>query len=101
MLSDELLNTGDVEGFGVSYLEANACARPVIGLNKGGTSDAVKNGVTGFLLESENEFTDIVLKLYKDPKLLNFLSESSFNYSTQNCNWKNRVDEYLHIMNEL
>jgi len=37
----------DVEGFGIVYLEANACGIPVVASKTGGISDAVKEGVSG------------------------------------------------------
>jgi phosphatidylinositol alpha-1,6-mannosyltransferase len=42
---------GDTEGFGITFLEANACGKPVIGGNSGGIADAVVNGETGFLVD--------------------------------------------------
>lgn len=42
------------EGFGIVYLEAGACGKPVIGSLSGGVSDAVKDGVTGILVQEKN-----------------------------------------------
>lgn len=49
MLSQES-NTGDVEGFGIAILEANAKGVPAIGAKNCGIEDAIKDGVTGFLV---------------------------------------------------
>ena len=54
MASRYLKKIEDIEGFGIVFLEANACSRPVIGGNTGGIPDAIKNGVTGYLVDSEN-----------------------------------------------
>jgi phosphatidylinositol alpha-1,6-mannosyltransferase len=40
-----------VEGFGIVFLEAGACAKPVIGGRSGGIADAVVDGVTGILVD--------------------------------------------------
>ena len=40
---------GDVEGFGLVFLEANACGAAVIGGRSGGAVDAIEDGVSGFL----------------------------------------------------
>jgi phosphatidylinositol alpha-1,6-mannosyltransferase len=45
---------GDTEGFGVVFLEANACGTPVIGGIAGGTADAIRDGVTGLRVDSED-----------------------------------------------
>jgi len=42
---------GDVEGFGLVFLEANACGLPVVGGDSGGTPDAIRSGETGFLVD--------------------------------------------------
>ncbi|HED09058.1 MAG TPA: glycosyltransferase family 1 protein [Caldithrix abyssi] len=41
---------GDTEGFGITYLEANACEKPVIGGASGGVVDAIVDGETGYLV---------------------------------------------------
>lgn len=41
-------NPWDVEGFGIVFLEAAACGKPVIGGASGGAPDALTDGETGF-----------------------------------------------------
>lgn len=41
----------DSEGFGLVYLEASACGKPVIGSRISGCKDAVIDGVTGILVQ--------------------------------------------------
>ena len=43
------------EGFCMAYLEAAACGVPVIGSAIGGTGDSVKDGVTGYRVDPEDE----------------------------------------------
>ena len=43
--------TGDVEGFGIAILEANALGVPAIGAKGSGIEDAIQQGVTGFLID--------------------------------------------------
>jgi len=45
---------GDVEGFGISFIEAAACGTPSIGSRSGGIPDAIVDGVTGYLIEPGN-----------------------------------------------
>ncbi|MDO8495016.1 MAG: glycosyltransferase [bacterium] len=42
-----------IEGFGMVYLEAGACARPVVGTLDSGAEAAIVEGVTGFLAQPE------------------------------------------------
>jgi len=44
----------DVEGFGIVYLEANACGIPVVASKTGGVPDAVKEGVSGVFADPTN-----------------------------------------------
>ena len=61
----------DVEGFGITFLEASACAKPVIGGNSGGIPDAVAEGVSGYLVDPEDidALAERLRKLITDPEL--------------------------------
>jgi phosphatidylinositol alpha-1,6-mannosyltransferase len=44
----------EVEGLGIVYLEASACALPVIAGNSGGAPDAVLDGITGVVVDGRD-----------------------------------------------
>jgi len=44
-----------IEGFGMIQVEAMACGKPVISINKGGPAETIIHGKTGFLAESAEE----------------------------------------------
>jgi phosphatidylinositol alpha-1,6-mannosyltransferase len=64
-------DNGDIEGFGMVFLEANAAGKPVIGGRSGGTADAVVDGVTGYLVHSEDddELVERLRQLLTDKQL--------------------------------
>jgi phosphatidylinositol alpha-1,6-mannosyltransferase len=45
---------GDTEGFGLVFMEANACAKPVIAGRAGGTGSAVEEGLNGLRVDGED-----------------------------------------------
>ncbi len=51
MLPARVEDLGNVEGFGLRFLEANACGTPVVGTRSGGVEDAIEHGVNGLLVE--------------------------------------------------
>lgn len=67
---------GDDEGFGLVYVEAGACGRPVIGGRSGGVPEAVLDGQTGLLVngESVDETADAIIQLLTNPDLSNRLA---------------------------
>lgn len=60
---------GDIEGFGIVYLEAGAASKPVIGGASGGTDDAIVDGVTGIRVDGTNyvEIANAVIDLLSTP----------------------------------
>lgn len=52
--SDFLVAPSRLEPFGLVYLEAMACARPVIGCRSGGVPEIVKEGQHGYLVRPED-----------------------------------------------
>lgn len=53
--SDVCVLTSAAEGFSNSILEYMAAGKPVIATNVGGASEAIADGVTGFLVESNDD----------------------------------------------
>lgn len=44
---------GDTEGFGLVFMEANACAKPVVAGRAGGTGWAVEEGLNGLRVDGK------------------------------------------------
>ena len=62
---------GDMEGFGLVALEAASCGTPVIASAIEGITDAVREGVTGFLVnaDSADEFAKRIVAELTTPTL--------------------------------
>jgi phosphatidylinositol alpha-1,6-mannosyltransferase len=71
MVSKEIPDKGDSEGFGITFLEANACERPVIGSYSGGIPDAIEKDKSGFLVSPDDEemLAEKILSLFRNPDL--------------------------------
>lgn len=54
MPSRALTGRDGIEGFGIVFQEAAACARPAVGARTGGIADAVADGETGVLVEPDS-----------------------------------------------
>jgi len=68
--------TGDVEGFGLTFVEAAACGTPAVALAEGGVTDAVEDGLSG-LLTTRDDFVARTLELLGDRPRINRLSEQA------------------------
>ena len=60
----------EVEGLGIVYLEASACALPVIAGSSGGAPDALIDGRTGYVVDGRDidQIANRVLSLIDNPK---------------------------------
>ncbi len=71
VMPNRALPNGDTEGFGLVFLEANACGLPVIGGRDGGTAAAVQDGDNGLLVDGRDlaAVTGAMLRLREDDTL--------------------------------
>ncbi|WP_413376062.1 glycosyltransferase family 4 protein [Paenibacillus taichungensis] len=92
MPSRNIKEKGDVEGFGIVFLEANYYRLPVIGGNSGGIPDAIKDHVTGYLVDplDENEIADRIEQLVVDEELAQKLGDNGYEWVTNHCLWSHR-----------
>lgn len=68
---------GDVEGFGIVFLEAGFFEKPVIGGNSGGVPDAVQHEYTGLLVDGikVSSIAQGILKILSDKHLSQTMGE--------------------------
>ena len=80
----------EVEGLGIVYLEASACGLPVIAGSSGGAPDAVVNGVTGFVVDGENdqEIASAAINLLKDIDGAKAMGQAGREWIIENWRWE-------------
>ena len=80
MTSRILEKKGDVEGFGIVYLEAASCGLTAVAGRSGGVVDAVIDQETGLLVDptSLQEIADAVVRLHDDPALRERLGQAAY-----------------------
>lgn len=98
LLPSVTFNDNDFEGFGLVYLEAGACGKPVIGTYGCGAEDAVVDGETGFLVPQNDikKTAEAVLRLLDNPELAKKLGENG-RKRAQQMSWGNIVNKYVEI----
>ena len=67
--ASRLDNTVNVEGFGISFLEASASGLPVVAGDSGGVRSAVRDGLTGIVVPPEDvrKISSAIRDLLRDP----------------------------------
>ena len=86
------------EGFGVVYLEASACGKPIVATNAGGVPDAVVDGVTGLIAGDEDipGITERILSLLNDPKKAKEMGEAGKKYAAEH-DWPLIAKKYIKL----
>ena len=92
-----------VEGFGIVFLEANACGKPVIGGRSGGISDAIIDGETGLLVDPENpeEVSAVLLRLLTDREFSERLGRSGYERVQREFTWNRIVPVMVNNLKDL
>lgn len=90
----------DFEGFGIVYLEASLCGKPIVAGRSGGVEDAVLDGETGLLVNPEDtkEIADAIIKLAKDEGLRKSLGEAGKKRAGEEFNWRRQVKKIYSII---
>jgi phosphatidylinositol alpha-1,6-mannosyltransferase len=80
----------EVEGLGIVYLEASACGLPVIGGASGGAPDAVKHGITGYVVDGNDveEIADRSIELLRDSELRSTMGAAGRKWVVDEWRWQ-------------
>jgi phosphatidylinositol alpha-1,6-mannosyltransferase len=84
---------GDIEGFGMVFLEASAAGKPVVGGRSGGVYDSIVEGVTGLLVNPEDvdELASKLRQLILDRGLRQRLGSAGLQRAKTEFSWETRA----------
>jgi phosphatidylinositol alpha-1,6-mannosyltransferase len=87
----------EVEGFGLAFLEAQACGTPVVGTRAGGIPDAVVEGRGGWLIDQDDvaALTAILVHLVEEPEEFRRMGRLARQRVEGDCTWDRYVDRLI------
>ena len=97
MPSRILERKGDTEGFGITFIEAGACAKPVIGGREAGVVDAIVDGETGLLVDPSDPaaVAEALNRILGDPGLARRMGEAGRVRVEAAFTWDRVARQYL------
>ena len=102
IMANREMPDGDNEGFGLVFLEANACGVPVIAGKAGGSVDAVTDGVNGLVVDGTDPaaIAAAILRLFGDDDLRTRLAEQGRAVAGA-AGWDRRVAAFLEVCDRI
>jgi glycosyltransferase involved in cell wall biosynthesis len=96
------MEDGDTEGFGLVFLEANACGKPVIAGRAGGVPDAVVDGDNGLVVDGADASAVMtaVCRLLDDRALHERLSAGAL-ARARGAEWRARGRRFVDLCDEV
>jgi len=80
---------GDTEGFGMVFLEAAACGKPVVAGISGGTGAAVEHEITGLRIDgsSESQVAEALTRILDDGEFAKILGQNGYTRACNQFSW--------------
>ena len=93
---------GDVEGFGLTIMEAAASGTPVIVGKGSGADDAILDKQSGFLVDGGNqdEVVEKILAVIKNKELRKRLSDGASKWAREN-GWESKIKHYTKLYEKI
>lgn len=86
------------EPFGMAVIEALACGTPVVAMNRGAMPEIIEHGVTGFLANNEEEFTEYMRRVDEiDPAACRRSVEKRFSAIPMAKSYSDRYREAIRL----
>lgn len=91
---------GDMEGFGISVIEAGSCEIPVIVSRLEGLQDAIQDNENGFLVEPENAdaYVEKITELLAIENLRSTFGQKARQYIINHFHWNIIAKQYLDVI---
>jgi glycosyltransferase involved in cell wall biosynthesis len=95
------VNPSFMEGWGITTIEANACATPVVASDVPGLRDSVKNPHTGYLVEYGNvpKFAERMIDIIGNPDLRQKMSAKAMAWAGK-FDWLHSSQKFLALINQ-
>jgi glycosyltransferase involved in cell wall biosynthesis len=102
-LIDLFTLTSYSEGTSMTLLEAMSIGKPIIATRVGGNPEIVEDGVTGLLVESDNEasLVDAMIKVKKNPDLSSYFSMNGKKLFNKKFSFYSMALGYLNLYKEI
>ena len=87
----------EVDGFGLAFLEAQACGIPVVGTRTGGIPEAIRDGEGGWLIEQDDAsaLSQVLLRLAENPVSFRQAGEVARARVERGCTWDRYLDHFI------
>jgi len=102
IMPSRTLSDGDVEGFGIVFLEAGAFGKPVIGGRSGGIPDAIVDGETGLLIDPNDtdKIAKALIRTLIDSAFAKRLGENGERHVREIMTWENIARKLRQILHD-
>ncbi len=92
------VSASEWEGFGLIFLEANACGKPVIGFNRCAISERIVHGINGFLVNNYEELKKYA-EILKENR--NYFNREKIVEIAKRYSWDNVAKKYEEVFNKI
>jgi phosphatidylinositol alpha-1,6-mannosyltransferase len=102
IMANREMPDGETEGFGLVFLEANACGLPVIAGKAGGSVDAVTDQVNGLVVDGDDTaaISAAIIRMFEDDGLRESLRAGGADVARAS-GWDQRVEQFLRFCDRL
>jgi phosphatidylinositol alpha-1,6-mannosyltransferase len=102
IMANREMPDGETEGFGLVFLEANACGLPVVAGRAGGSVDAVADQVNGLVVDGDDAaaIAAAIIRMFEDDGLRDSLRAGGEAVASQS-GWDRRVAQFLRFCDRL